>query len=58
MIMNNIDLSLVLTYIIGALLTLDAYRIILIQFLTFSLGTLTSSTQFDQVKHGFQGSDS
>ena len=45
MIMNNIDLSLVLIYTIGAFLTLDAYRIIWIQYLTFSLGTLTWSTQ-------------
>ena len=58
MIMNNIDLSLVLIYIIGAFLTLDAYRIIWIQFLTFSLGTLTWSTQLDQVKHSSQGGDS
>ena len=44
MIMNNIDLSLVFIYTIGAFLTLDAYRIILMQYLTFSLGTLTWST--------------
>ena len=44
MIMNNIDLSLVLIYTMGAFLTLDAYRIIMMQYLTFSLGTLTSST--------------
>ena len=43
--MNNIDLSLVLIYTIGAFLTLDAYRVILMQYLTFSLGTLTRSTQ-------------
>ena len=41
MITNNIDLSLVLIYTIGAFLTLDVYRIILMQYLTFSLGTLT-----------------
>ena len=45
MIMNNIDLSLVFIYTIGAFITLDAYRIILMQYLTFSLGTLTWSTQ-------------
>ena len=58
MIMNNINLSLVLIYTVAAFLTLDAYRIIWIPFLTFSLGTLTWSTQFDQVKHDSQGSDS
>ena len=56
--MNNIDLSLVLIYNIGAFLTFTAYRIIWIQYLTFSLGSLTWSTQFDQVKHSSQGSDS
>ena len=45
MIMKNIDLSLVLIYTIGAFLTLDAYRVILMQYLTFSLGILTWSTQ-------------
>ena len=45
MIMNNIDLSLVLIYTIGAFLTLDVYKIILMQYLTFNLGTLTWSTQ-------------
>ena len=34
-----------LRYIIGSLLTLDAYKIILIQYLTLILGTLTWSTQ-------------
>ena len=58
MIMNNIDLSLVLIYTIGAFLTLDASRIIWIQFFTFSLGNLTWSTQFYQVKHDSQGGDS
>ena len=56
--MNNIDLNLVLIYNIETFFTLDTYRIIWIQFLIFSLGTLTWSTQFDQVKHSSQGSDS
>ena len=45
MIMNIIDLSLVLIYTIGEFITMDVYRIILMQYLTFSLGTLTWSTQ-------------
>ena len=32
-------------YIIGAFVTLDAYKIIWIRFLTFNLGTLIWSTQ-------------
>ena len=44
MIINNIDLSLVLVYTIRAFLTLDAYRIILMQYLTFSLGTVITQS--------------
>ena len=38
-------LSLVLLYTIGAFFTLDAYKIIWIQYLTFNFDTLTWSTQ-------------
>ena len=56
--MTNIDLNLVLLYTIGAFLTLDAYKIILMQYLTFSLRTFDLVNPFDQFKHGSQGSDS